>query len=374
MKKILLIILLLTMGGALAIVSVSMAMAQNYSAILPAPQTRAAVSPNPQTHVTVPPVLKTNTPLPTNIPANLQVNGSHIVNSQGKSVFLKGVDISAEYLCSPTRMFSLQQLQNAQTWNINAVKLTINPQFWLEGRNAQGCSSSQYQSDIAAAITHARHMGLYVIAAAYEWSGSPQAGLKMATKLTQQFWQSFAPLYAGDTGVLYETFNEPQNITPEQWLNGDTGKGYVGEQQLADTIRQTGANNIILIDGPTWSGKIGLLLPQYALKGSNIAYAAHIWSNGSNRNPANWAANWENAAAKYPIVITEFGDNSPHCSYTSWLQQVMPVIAQNTDGMFAWAFNSDGAMCGRPNLISKSGAVSAYGLPIYQFFKNMSGN
>lgn len=308
------------------------------------------------------------------LPPTLRVSGSKIVNTQGNAVFLKGVDISAEYLCAPANKFSLQQMQNAQTWNINAIKLTINPQFWLEGHNAQGCSSSQYQQTIATAISNARRLGLYVIAAAYEWSGSPQAGLKMATNLTNQFWQAFAPLYANDTGVLFETFNEPQNITPNQWLNGDTGQGYVGEQQLVDTIRQTGATNIILIDGPTWSGKIGLLLPQYAVKGSNIAYADHIWSNGSNRNPSNWAANWENAAAKYPIVITEFGDNSPNCSYTSWLQQVMPVIAQNTDGMFAWAFNSDGAMCGRPDLIDKNGAVSAYGQPIYQFFKNSGGN
>ncbi len=297
---------------------------------------------------------------------SLHLSGTHIINQNGQTVFLQGVDISGEYLCPPSQMYSLTQLQAAKTWNINAIKLTINPELWLAGYGS--CTATQYQASIQTAISNARSLGLYVIAAAYEWDKTPQDGMDMATATTQQFWQVFAPLYAGDTGVLYETFNEPHNITATQWLNGDTSLGYIGEQQLANTIRNTGAQNIIIIDGDNYGGTIGQLLPQYALTGTNIAYAEHLWTNGSNLYPSNWPANWENAAATYPIIGTEFGDNSSNCAYLSWLPGAMTAFTQHADGMFAWAFNTDGTICGRPDVINPNDSVSSYGQPIYQFY------
>lgn len=294
----------------------------------------------------------------------LQVNGNKIVDMRGDPVFLKGVDFSGEYQCPPTATYSDSRVDLAEGWHSNAIKLTVNPAFWLSGYGS--CTANQYQMFIKNTVAYARSKGLYVIVAAYQWAKTPADGMNMATSTTLAFWQSAAHVWALDTGVLYETFNEPHNISASIWLNG--GSGYVGEQQLADTIRHTGASNILIIDGTNWGGEIGNLLPNYALKGSNIAYAEHLWTNGNNLNPANWPANWENVAKIYPIVVTEFGDNSSNCAYTNWLQQVMPAIVRYADGMFAWAFNSDGTVCGRPDLIMEIGAVSAYGQPIYAFY------
>ncbi len=300
------------------------------------------------------------------VPTSLHISGNRIIDSTGSTVFLQGVVMSGEYQCPPSATYSSTRIAQAKAWKSNALKITVNPAFWLSGYGS--CTASQYQAFIKNVVATARSDGMYVIVAAYQWANTPQDGMDMPTSTTDAFWKSSAPVWASDTGVLYETFNEPHNVTNSVWLNGDATQGYIGQQQLANDIRATGSQNIIIVDSLNWGGMIGEMLPAYALTGSNIAYAEHLWTNGGNLQSANWPANWETAAATYPIVGTEFGDNSSNCAYLSWLPTVMTALQLHADGMLAWAFNSDGSVCGRPDLIDSNCNPTSYGKPIYYYY------
>jgi hypothetical protein len=51
-------------------------------------------------------------------------------------------------------------------------------------------------------------------------------------------------------------------------------------QQLTDTIRATGADNLILIDGTDWAASL-LPVEKTPVDGTNLAYAFHAYTNGT---------------------------------------------------------------------------------------------
>ena len=102
----------------------------------------------------------------------------------------------------------------------------------------------------------------------------------------QTFWATIAPIYAGDSRVWFDLYNEPTADNPySTWKNGDTTNGIVGMQSLVTTIRAVAPNNIILAESiDDFQHLQGI--DNYTLSGGNIVYAVHPYfrdsSDGSN--------------------------------------------------------------------------------------------
>ena len=76
---------------------------------------------------------------------------------------------------------------------------------------------------------------------------------RMADINSLAFWSEAAARYQNDGRVQFELYNEPHNVTWSTWKSGGpTSDGYqaVGMQQLYDTVRATGAQNLRKVGAP----------------------------------------------------------------------------------------------------------------------------
>lgn len=61
-----------------------------------------------------------------------------------------------------------------------------------------------------------------------------------------QFWTELAKVFANQDGVVFGLMNEPHTMPTEQWLGGANA--------AIAAIRATGARNLILVPGNSWTG------------------------------------------------------------------------------------------------------------------------
>ena len=114
-----------------------------------------------------------------------------------------------------------------------------------------------------------------------------------------------------DGRVIFELYNEPHTISPQQWRDGSNPGGaeaqnatIVGMQDMYNAVRAQGANNLVLIGGLDFAYNLTQVLPAFEIDGINIAYVTHPYRFKNPAPPAGYQA----AAANYPLIATEFGD------------------------------------------------------------------
>jgi hypothetical protein len=181
------------------------------------------------------------------------------------------------------------------------------------------------------------------------------------------FWQSAAHLYANNPAVLFDPYNEPRARYDQvsdadfaTWRNGGWITEYSlddsqvigtyhspGMQGLINTIRATGATNLVAPEGLNWGANLRGVLTRYALSdpAGNLLYQSHLYPN--KLADAEVASSVETVANSLPIYVGEWGDggvigqhdpaaatsnqqmlvyldNHPNFSWTAW---AMPVVA-----------------------------------------------
>ena len=204
------------------------------------------------------------------------------------------------------------------TWNANVVRIALNQDFWLA---ASPLYDPGYAPLVDQAVRWAEAAGMDVILDLH-WSDAgilgscaPTSGCqqKMPDRNSVTFWSEVASRYAGDGRVLFELYNEPHDVTWDVWLyGGATGDGWqaAGMQQLYDTVRATGANNLVVIGGLDWAYDLSGV-PAHRVDGYNIAYATHPYDgSGSERRSKFWDIYWGSLTATDPVIVTEFGDTT----------------------------------------------------------------
>lgn len=231
-----------------------------------------------------------------------------------------------------------QSLNNYQGSGINVIRLQLNSAYWLG--YACGFSASAYQSTVQHVVSTANQAGLYVILALF-WDAPgttcPTGQGGMPTANATAFWKSIADTFKGNNAVIFELFNEPfgnntsaewnvggpdipilangGNFTPFLAQNNVGGSGFIttnitypvaGEIALLQTIRATGATNLVLASTGYWDGDPNIWLNIYN-------------TNGNPDSLKNFGATWHDypgwtggpssalgiIAAGYPLVITE---------------------------------------------------------------------
>jgi hypothetical protein len=313
------------------------------------------------------------TPQPT-APNGYYVSGSTIYDTNNMPHLFLGVDRpSLEWDPSGQALggspgIPASDFTNMAAWNANVVRLSLNQDFWLVGA---ALYNSGYQATVQAAVTAAEAAGLDVILDLH-WSDQGNLGVGTvggnngtAGNSTQQpmadmnsvtFWTQVATLFKGDGHVLFELYNEPFNITPQVWLSGGTpmGANYtaVGMQTLYDTVRATGALNLVLIGGTTWAYDLTPVLSGMGVVGTNIVYVAHPYGQNSNAvNSTQWDQYFGPVTSIAPVMATEFGDTS-ECAGT-FDQSLIPYLTAHNMSWSAYAWWSAGSGdCSFPTLLS----------------------
>jgi aryl-phospho-beta-D-glucosidase BglC (GH1 family) len=220
---------------------------------------------------------------------------------------------------------------------------------------------------VAQQVTWAEQAGLDVI---LDLHWSDQGNLAISPAAAQQcmadvnsvtFWTQVATQFMNDGHVSFELYNEPHDVAWSVWLNGGMSESagvsscganfmVVGMQTLYNTVRATGAKNLVIIGGLQYAYDLSGVA-NTPVSGYNIVYATHPY-NQPNKQPANWPAGFGYLTTMYPVMATEFGDVTS-CS-GSYNTSLISYAGMNNMSWSAWAWFdvTSGNPCSFPALIS----------------------
>ena len=302
-------------------------------------------------------------------PLALKVKGPQILNSENKPVLLRGVNAASLEWTSDGNGVILKTVQVAiDDWHVNIIRLPLSQDRWFGKEPNQNDQGKAYRALVKDIVDLCSSKGCYIILDLH-WSDVNQWGENigqhsMPDRNSVTFWKDFAAVYANNPAVLFDLYNEPHDVTWDVWLNGGTikdrpnrpglpAKTYeaVGMQELLDTVRATGAKNVIVAGGLDWAYDFNGILEGKQLKdpkGNGVIYANHAYDN-KRQSVFTWIANMEEATAKFPVIVSEFGGSggpnrrqgwwgtSPSTAMgDDWLLHVLQAIQDHNWSFTAW--------------------------------------
>jgi len=113
--------------------------------------------------------------------------------------------------------------------------------------------------------------------------------------MTTNFWERVASRFKDEPHVVFEIFNEPQNISAADWR--------ACANRLVRVIRAQQARQLIIVGGLNYGRELDWVLRE-PVTGEDIAYASHIFPSHAQ---SGWDRDFGNVAARYPVLITEWG-------------------------------------------------------------------
>ena len=171
--------------------------------------------------------------------------------------------------------------------------------------------SATFRDEVLGAIKAARAAGLTVIVSVQDeqQTGDLPQDTALPSDATQRVWQTIAPAFATDRGVLFELFNEPhigkQATVP--FPTPDWSTWAAAMNRTIQTIRSAGAQNVVIADGLQFAQELSGA-PTLADPLHQVAYAAHPYSLGpGDQSSAVWDEKFGRFAATQPVIISEWG-------------------------------------------------------------------
>jgi hypothetical protein len=313
---------------------------------------------------------------------SIQVVGNHLVNQDGQTIRLLGVDRSgAEYMCvSNHRVFDgpsdATSVRAMAAWHINAVRVPLNEDCWL-GINGVVTGGAAYRHAIVTYVRTLQSFGLYVIldlhwAAPGTYQATSQWPMADADH-APAFWRSVAATFKANHGVLFDLFNEPYITSWPCWLHGcpttydDNGTTVAyetaGMQQLVDAVRSTGATTPLMLGGLGWSSnEAGWRRYEPSDPDHQLVVSFHSYNFGGCDTAACWDQTLAPLAATVPIVTGELGENG--CTDGYDLKYMAWADGHGVSYLgWAWDATDAGWNCssGPSLIVSYDGQATAYG-------------
>ena len=304
-------------------------------------------------------------------PPALHVDGTHLKDGRGRVVRLQGVNIpSLDWSSTGERL--TQSIDIAmKDWNANLIRIPLSQDRWF-GKvvgTPPSDGGTAYRKVVDSVVRQiASHSG-YVLLDLH-WSNGGQWGRNigqhsMPDDNSLLFWKDMASRYANNPVVLFDLYNEPRDVSREVWHRGgnieerndDPKRGLrlkyhtPGMQTLLNTVRATGAKNVVVAGGLDWGYDLSGVVNGHALtdtKGSGVLYGTHIYP---------WKKDWDThvtpTIAKHAVFVGEVGTkpwkqgDPPHENvYTpTWASQVISYINRHKLSWTAWSFHTSASPC-----------------------------
>jgi endoglucanase len=240
------------------------------------------------------------------VPGWLQVEGNRFVDEQGKTVILRGVNISDPDKLVKGGHWNKAYFEVIRSWGADVIRVPVHPVAWRM-RGSDG-----YFELLDQAVQWASDLGMYLIV---EWHsmGNLEMGLlqhpmhETTKQKTFEFWRGLAHRYAAvPTIAFYEFFNEPTlfdgQLGQMTWAEWKT----INEQLIA-LIRANGAKAIPLVAGFDWAYELRNV-KDAPIDAPGIGYVSHPYPMKAQQP---WEQNWEKdfgyVADTYPVFATEIG-------------------------------------------------------------------
>lgn len=326
------------------------------------------------------------------LPTGLHVVGNQILDASGKVFTAHGVGrMGTEYACSTANAgvdFDGPVTQAAVSamlsWDINSVRVPLNEDCWLgiNGEPVNGLTSAQYRTDVINWVNLLNQNGLVVILDLH-WnnSGTNQStGQEPMPDLDHApaFWTSVAGAFKNNSSVIFDLYNEPypgvNNATTTGWScwkNGSTAAStspcadipfaVAGMQTLINTVRATGATNVLMLGGLTWANDLTGWLANEPTDPENALVASfHVYNFNGCVTADCWNTQVAPVAAQVPVIAGEIGEND---CVSTFIDTLMPWLDAHGIGYLAWTWTVVNGTCpNSPVLITDyTGTPTGYG-------------
>jgi len=319
----------------------------------------------------------------------LHVSGNKLLTAGGATYRLLGVNrASAEFACvqgkgmwdSPTP--NQATVDAMRTWNIHAVRIPLNEDCWLGTFGTP--SGTTYQTEVKNYVDLLVSNGITPIVEMH-WNHGQYTGNASAcsdvnatcqkpmpdAQFAPTFWTQVATMFKGNNAVIFDLFNEPYPDAANNFSNPTaawtclrdggacTGITYpvAGMQSLVNAVRATGATNVIMTAGLTWTNDLTQWLaykptdPQ-----NNIVASWHSYNFNACVNVTCWDSQIGTVATQVPVVAGEIGQNT--CAH-DYIDQVMAWADAHGVGYLAWTWNPWGCTQGNVLITDYNGTPTA---------------
>jgi hypothetical protein len=263
--------------------------------------------------------------------------GTKILDRSGTQVTPRGVNRDGfQFKPQGNYWLSDNDFQAMYMWGATMIRLPLNQQYWLNTSCEYDPTYAQRVDQAVESITKRGMIALVTLQRAADGKACAPGYLsKMADDNSIPYWTQVASRYKSNPLVAFDIFNEPGPLTDEVWRNGGMVDGWhaVGMQQLYNTVRATGARNLVFISGTYTAFAIDVALRK-PVDGYGIIYATHLY-NPPEIGPLREGVDRlvTPVVSRYPVVITEFGSSSGSPLYN---QTVIDYAAQHGIGWTAW--------------------------------------
>jgi hypothetical protein len=326
----------------------------------------------------------------------LHVSGNKLVDASGNQVVLHGVNRSgAEFACvqnagiwsGPVDQASITAIKS---WtHVNAVRVPLNEACWNgESYVPAADAGANYINAVKAYVSLLNANGIVAILDLHWTDGAytgPSSACSDANATCQKpmpdsaqsvpFWTSVANTFKGNNAVIFDLFNEPypdialgsESAGAQCLLNGGSacsaGFSYpvAGMQTLVNAVRSTGASNVIMVSGLTWTNDMTQwLATEPTDPDHNIAASWHSYNFNGCVAQSCWTSQIAPVLAKVPLIAGEIGENDCAGSY---IQPLTTWLNSQGAGYLAWTWDAWTGVGCNPVLITDYNGTptSSYG-------------
>lgn len=320
--------------------------------------------------------------------------GNITVDNNNKRIRFKGVSKTGlEYLGLELNSIIPESIDidilQMNKWKLNTIRIAMRDIHWLYNQ--------QYKNVIDLVIKKFTENNYYIIIDLHLQGENIKQDNFLLREHSKDFWMEVSKYY-NYPNIMFEIFNEPHNISPDVWWNGNDQ--YYGYKEILVEIRKH-SNNICILGGLDYSYQWGFLkyhsnILNELLTFSNIILSSHPYGyrgapvgngEGTNQIPyivkyptENFSGDcttgytlpvvnkesygWEESFGflknDFPMIATEFGlDQEATAIQGGWyVQDLLEYFKKKEIDFIGWAWVPD--RLSYPSLITSNFEPTGY--------------
>ena len=266
------------------------------------------------------------------------------------------------------------------SWHVNAVRVPLNEDCWLAINGVTPAySGATYQNAIVDYVQALNKAGIVAILDLH-WNAP---GTQLATGQqvmadadhSPAFWSSVATTFKSNSGVMFDLYNEPHDISWSCWRDGCTTAGgwnTAGMQSLVNAVRATGAQQPIMLGGLGYSSDLSQwLMYEPSDPAHQLVASFHLYNFSGCATTSCWDSVIATVAASVPVVTGELGEND--CGH-SFIDSYMAWADAHNVSYLGWTWDTWDCSSGPALIADYSGTPTAFGVGLKNHLATLAGS
>jgi len=213
----------------------------------------------------------------------------------------------------------------AQSWHANVVRISIFPTQW------KNMDHATLLAGLAKEVNAALDNKMYVIISYHvigwpngwyqaAYPGNPSDTYDSSMSVATSFWAQMAQTYGSDSRIIFDLWNEPAHDSSD-WVGADPNPYWpalkLAYESLIQTVRNNGAQNIVLATGNRWASWL-VGIKDNPLADPKVVYAYHKYSVEGSNNATQWNKDTAGLIGVKPVIVSEWGYEDKDVTNPTW--------------------------------------------------------